>query len=106
VEGSFFDVECDLVIRAIGQELPEHRLTAGFPRSAWGGIAADYRTGETSTSNVFAGGDCVLGASSVLRAIDSGKRAALAIDERLGGTGRLPPELDRSIKRPFGLFNP
>jgi glutamate synthase (NADPH/NADH) small chain len=106
VPGTEFDERCELVIRAIGQVVPEQPILSRFGRSSWGGVAADYQTGATSDEGVFAGGDCVLGASSVLRAIDSGKRAALAIDKELGGPGRLPPELDVSIPRPFGLFNP
>ena len=106
VPASEFDEPCEVVVRAIGQVLPEQPILSRFGRSSWGGVAADYQTGATSDEGIFAGGDCVLGASSVLRAIDSGKRAALAIDKELGGPGRLPPELDVSIPRPFGLFNP
>jgi NADPH-dependent glutamate synthase beta subunit-like oxidoreductase len=106
VPGTEFEERCELVVRAIGQVLPDQPILSRFGRSSWGGVAADYQTGATSEPGVYAGGDCVLGASSVLRAIDSGKRAALAIDKDLGGPGRLPPELDVSIPRPFGLFNP
>jgi NADPH-dependent glutamate synthase beta subunit-like oxidoreductase len=106
IEGETVDVECETVIRSIGQTLPDLPVYAGYERSKWGGLAVNMVTGETAQPRVFAGGDCVLGASSVLRAIDSGKRTALAIDARCGGPGTLPLELDLSIKRPFGLFNP
>jgi len=106
IEGKEFDVECDLVVRAVGQVLPDLPLHEQMPRSPWGGISADFQDGATRANRVFAGGDCVLGASSVLRAVDSGKRAALAIDKLLGGVDSLPPREDRSIVRPFGLFNP
>ena len=105
IEGDEFEVPCDLVVRATGQRLPQLSVHEDIRKSSWGGLAADYQTGATSLEGVYAGGDCVLGASSVLRAIDSGKRAALGIDRILGGTGVLPPHEDRSIARPFGLFN-
>ena len=105
IEGDEFEVSCDLVVRATGQRLPQLSVHEGIRKSSWGGLAADYQTGATSLQGVYAGGDCVLGASSVLRAIDSGKRAALGIDRVLGGTGILPPHEDQSIARPFGLFN-
>ena len=105
IEGDEFEVSCDLVVRATGQRLPRLSVHEGIRRSSWGGLAADYQSGATSLDGVYAGGDCVLGASSVLRAIDSGKRAALGIDRILGGAGELPPHEDRSIARPFGLFN-
>ena len=105
IEGDEFEVSCDLVIRATGQRLPHIPVHEGIRKSSWGGLAADYQSGGTSIAGVYAGGDCVLGASSVLRAIDSGKRAALGIDKILGGAGVLPPREDHSIARPFGLFN-
>jgi NADPH-dependent glutamate synthase beta subunit-like oxidoreductase len=105
VPDDLVSVRCDLVVRAIGQVLPQLPIHEGIRRSSWDGLAADYQSGSTSIDSVFAGGDCVLGASSVVRAIDSGKRAALGIDRALGGAGELPPQQDRSIARPFGLFN-
>ena len=106
VADSVFEVETDLVIKAVGQELPREPIHNKMAKSNWGGIAVDYRSGASATAGIFAGGDCVLGASSVLRAIDSGRRTALAIDKYLGGAGSLPLSEDRSIERPFGLFNP
>jgi len=101
-----FCVTATLLIRAIGQELPDQSLYGDLERSPWGGLRVSMETGATEKRGVFAGGDCVLGASSVLRAIDSGRRAALAIDRYYGGAGLLPPHEDFSIPRPFGLFNP
>ena len=101
-----YEVIASLLIRAIGQELSDQPLYVGHSRSPWGGLRVELESGATDHPAVFAGGDCVLGQSSVLRAIDGGKRAALAIDRQYGGAGELPPHADFSIPRPFGLFNP
>ena len=49
----------------------------------WGGIIADEATGKTSKEGVYAGGDAVTGAATVILAMGAGKDAAAAIDEYL-----------------------
>ena len=55
--------------------------TNGLETQKWGGIIADEETGLTSREGVYAGGDAVTGAATVILAKDAGKKAAAAIDE-------------------------
>jgi len=80
--GSEHLLEVDVVIVAIGQG-PNPLLTAATPDLAltkWGNIMADEETGKTSKRGVFAGGDIVTGAATVILAMGAGKKAARAID--------------------------
>ncbi|MBM3702969.1 MAG: hypothetical protein FJW63_08295, partial [Actinobacteria bacterium] len=59
-------------------------LTSTIPRlelTRWGNIKADLVTGKTNVEGVFAGGDIVTGAATVILAMGAGKNAARAIDE-------------------------
>lgn len=82
VKGSEFEIEADAVIIAIGNGphplVP--RTTPGLALTRWGNIEADPATGATSLPGVFAGGDIVTGAATVIEAMGAGKRAAQAID--------------------------
>ena len=82
--GSEFDIELDCVIMALGTS-PNPLIkstTQGLETSTWGGIIAD-ENGLTSRENVYAGGDAVTGAATVILAMGAGKTAAKAIDEAL-----------------------
>ncbi len=84
-EGSEFELECDCVIMSIGTS-PNPLIkstTNGLETHSWGGIIADEQTGETSRCAVYAGGDAVTGAATVILAMGAGKNAAQAIDEYL-----------------------
>ena len=85
VEGSEFELECDGMIMAIGTS-PNPLIrdtTDGLDTQKWGGLIADEQTGLTSREGVYAGGDAVTGAASVILAMGAGKSAAAAIDEYL-----------------------
>ncbi len=85
IEGSEFEMECDVVIIAIGTR-PNPALTNSEPRiqiQKWGGIVVEEETGETSLPGVYAGGDAVTGAATVILAMGAGKKAAAAIHKRL-----------------------
>ena len=85
VEGSEFELECDGMIMAIGTS-PNPLIrdtTDGLDTQKWGGIIADEQTGLTSREGVYAGGDAVTGAATVILAMGAGKSAAAAIDEYL-----------------------
>jgi glutamate synthase (NADPH/NADH) small chain len=74
-----------MVIMAIGQG-PNPLLTSATPDLAltkYGNIVADEATGKTSKKGVFAGGDIVTGAATVILAMGAGKKAAQAIDAYL-----------------------
>lgn len=87
LENSEFTMEVDMVIEAIGQT-PNAVLKAGFSSvqlNKWGSIQADEETGRTNLPNVFAGGDIVTGAATVIEAMGAGKRSAKAILKYLAG---------------------
>jgi len=82
-EGSEFEMETDIAVLALGTSpnpiVPSS--TPGLETESWGGIIADEETGETTREGVFAGGDVVTGAATVILAMGAGKTAATAIDE-------------------------
>jgi NADH-quinone oxidoreductase subunit F len=86
VEGSEFTLKLDSVIASIGQRL---RISDRFGLSTAddGFIEVNNFTLATGKRGVFAGGDAVLGPSSVIEAIAHGRQAAKSIDIYLGGTG-------------------
>ena len=94
IPDSEFELACDLVVVAIGTR-SNPLLTAGAPElrvNEWGYIETDP-DGMTSIPGVFAGGDIVRGAATVILAMGDGKRAAGAIDAWLRGD---PPPSEAS----------
>lgn len=86
-EGSEYTLEMDTVVIAIGNS-PNPLIkstTPGLECQSWGGIIADEETGKTSREGVYAGGDAVTGAATVILAMGAGKKAAAAIDAYLQG---------------------
>ena len=84
VEGSEFDMEIDTVVVALGTS-PNPLIkttTPGLDTEPWGGLKADAN-GQTTRPGVFAGGDAVTGAATVILAMGAGRVAAKAIDEYL-----------------------
>ena len=83
-QGSEFDIDVDTVVIAIGNSPnPLIRNThPGLETQKWGGIIVD-ENGATSLENVYAGGDAVTGAATVILAMGAGKTAAKAIHEKL-----------------------
>lgn len=57
----------------------------GLERSKWGTVIADEETGRTTMARVWAGGDVVTGAATVVSAMGAGKRAAVDINSVLSG---------------------
>ena len=85
VEGSEFDLDADVVVVAIGQT-PNPLIkntTPDLETNRYGCIVAKEETGETSKTGVYAGGDVVTGAATVILAMGAGKTAAASIDEYL-----------------------
>ncbi len=85
IEGSEFFMEVDTVVMAIGQGpnplVPS--TTPGMELKSKGTIVAEDGTGKTTKDGVFAGGDIVTGAATVILAMGAGKDAAKAINEYL-----------------------
>ena len=83
IEGSEYVLDVDTVIMALGTSpnplIP--RSTEGLEVGRRGTVVADQITGQTTKDGVFAGGDVVTGAATVISAMGAGKRAAAAIDE-------------------------
>jgi formate dehydrogenase major subunit len=87
VEGTEFVVECDQVITAIGQfpKLDGTSEEQGVKRTKWRTVQVDDWTFQTDDQRVFAGGDVVLGAQTVIQAVAQGKKAAWSMDAYLRG---------------------
>ncbi len=86
VEGETYEMETDLAIIALGTRANPLLLESEpqLETNEWGYIAVDETTGETSMPNVFAGGDIVTGAATVILAAGAGRKAAGEIARRLG----------------------
>jgi len=83
IAGSEFDIECHVVIMALGTS-PNPLIAAttpGIETTRWGGIVTADDGGATTRAGVFAGGDAVTGAATVILAMGAGRAAARAIDE-------------------------
>jgi formate dehydrogenase major subunit len=103
IEGSEFELPCDYLIGAIGQQVdtsfnvPVHPGD-GVELERWGTIITNEDTLETSIKGVFAGGDAVTGPDTAIQSIALGKRAAFSIDAYLR-TGKVEKQL-----KPFLSF--
>ena len=85
IPGSEYLLDVDTVVMSIGTS-PNPLIkdtTNGLEINRWGGIVVDEATGKTSLEGVYAGGDAVTGAATVILAMGAGKTAATAIDEYL-----------------------
>ncbi len=85
IENSEFILDVDTVIMSIGTSPnPLIKMTTeGLEVNRRGGIVVEETTGATSREGIYAGGDAVTGAATVISAMGAGKKAALAIDEYL-----------------------
>ena len=85
IPDSEYLLDVDTVVMSIGTS-PNPLIkdtTNGLEINRWGGIVVDEATGKTSLEGVYAGGDAVTGAATVILAMGAGKTAATAIDEYL-----------------------
>lgn len=85
IPGSEEEIPADTVIMALGTS-PNPLLastTEGLDTNRWGCLVADEKSGQTTREGVFAGGDAVIGAATVILAMGAGKQAARGIDEYL-----------------------
>lgn len=85
IDGSNFELDVDTVIMSIGTS-PNPLLrttTEGLEANKWGCLVVNEDTLETTRENVYAGGDAVTGAATVILAMGAGKQAAASIHEKL-----------------------
>lgn len=95
VTDSEFVMEFDTVLMSLGT-LPNTIIpttTKGIELNKWGCVVINEENGETSKEGVFAGGDCVTGAATVILAMGAGRKAAKGIDDYLSGKTNREPEL-------------
>jgi glutamate synthase (NADPH/NADH) small chain len=87
IEGETEIIPCELAVIAVGTKPNPILLeaTKGLALNKWGYIEANEETGETSIHNVFAGGDIVTGAATVISAMGAGRKSAKEIAKRLLG---------------------
>ena len=86
-EGREFIIDVDVVVVALGTT-PNPLIaqtTEGLKTSKWGTVVTDEETGKTVKLGVWAGGDIVTGAATVISAMGAGKKAAADIDKYLRG---------------------
>ncbi|MBK6630288.1 MAG: FAD-dependent oxidoreductase [Betaproteobacteria bacterium] len=92
IAGSEFTEDVDLVIAAIGQ-YPKKYEGFGVQTNDKGRITVRADSMLTSKPGVYAGGDCVLGPSTLIESVAQGRIAAAAIDSQLGGDGDIEEKL-------------
>jgi len=93
-------IPCDLVIVAIGQDIDSARLSLGGVKTKRGLIVVSREGAVEGLPGVFAGGDCVTGPATVIRAIETGRVAAYQIDRYLGYSHRLESGVETLVPPP------
>ncbi|MFP4036300.1 MAG: FAD-dependent oxidoreductase, partial [Desulfobacteraceae bacterium] len=98
-------VDVDFVIISIGQAPDVSFLSRDeqLERALWGALEVDGNTLSTNVPGIFAGGDFTTGPTNVIRAIASGRRAAIAIDRHLRGEKGPVRIVDEKTDRPESL---
>ena len=87
IDGSQFEIELDAVVPAIGQESDWACLTpeCACTLTDWNTLNVDSLTLQTEDPDIFAGGDAITGAKTVIEAIEAGKQAAISMDRYIRG---------------------
>ena len=85
IKGSETRVNADIIIMSLGFDpiVPSFLAENGIETNSWGGIIIDEETHETTTSGIYAGGDCFRGADLVVTAAFDGREAARSITKSL-----------------------
>ena len=85
IEGSEYEIDCDLCVVAVGSGANPllTQSTPGLELNQWGYIKADPASGKTTKKGVWAGGDIVTGAATVILAMGAGRKAADSIHDFL-----------------------
>ena len=100
IPGSEYEMEVDTVVVAIGNGanplVPQ--TTPGLDTNKWGNILADDPSGATTKKGVYAGGDIVIGAATVILAMGAGKQSARAIHNYIMGIEEKVPATEETAK--------
>jgi len=101
IPGSGHEIDCDTVLVAVGEEPDPSILPpgAGIGTSGFSGIVADSGL-ATSRKGVFAGGEVVSGAKTIIHAVGAGRRAAASIHEYLSGSRHGEAEIMATVRVP------
>jgi glutamate synthase (NADPH/NADH) small chain len=101
IEGSERRIPVDVVIVSVGTNANPllTKSTSGLDLTKWGNIVADEHTLATSKQGVFAGGDIVTGAATVILAMGAGKTGARSIDRYLQGQPLLSTEEQEELRK-------
>ncbi len=88
IEGSNFTINCDVAVVAIGNSSNPilFQTATDIKRNKWGNVEVDPETNQTSKEFVYAGGDIVTGAATVIQAMGAGRIAANAIHKKLSAS--------------------
>ena len=108
IEGSEFEMGVDTVVMALGTR-PNPMVfsqSVGLERTRYGTVVADEETGRTRLERVWAGGDIVTGAATVISAMGAGKRAAADIDAYLRSEAREPWWVEKAEPLSAGTARP
>ncbi|MHA1541746.1 MAG: FAD-dependent oxidoreductase, partial [Candidatus Hodarchaeales archaeon] len=105
IDGSYFDLDTDLIIIAIGNKANPliTNTTPDLEVNKWGNVATDDM-GRTSIPFVYAGGDIVTGAATVISAMGAGRNAATAIHEDLF-EGEEEEKIPEKLSFPKGILD-
>jgi len=101
IAGSEFTMDFDTIIAAIGQR-PDVPASFELPTGRGNTLQVDRDTLATSKEGIFAGGDAVTGAATVIQAIAAGRQVATSIDKYLGGSG----DIEETLAPPEGEVAP
>lgn len=85
VEGTEFVLKVDTVITALGQRIESGVGSDGVPITEKGIIDSDAESGKTPVDGLFAAGDAAVGASNIITAVASGRKAAISVDKYCSG---------------------
>ena len=109
IEGSNFVLECDAVVPAIGQIcVVDCVLPDDMELTRWKTLVVDELTFQSSTAEVFGGGDCITGPDTLIAALAAGKKGAKFIAKYLE-TGECQPENEEWMEKTIsdlGVFDP
>ena len=85
IKGSEYQIPMDIVVIAVGTSANPlvPKSASDLKLTRWGYIIADEETGKTSQEGIYAGGDIVTGAATVISAMGAGRKAAVAMHEYL-----------------------